>query len=89
MNAASRELLRHSLLAQLNSAAPYAVPVSTLKVYAVTMGFPKLTDQELAAELDYLNGKKLIEQHAKEISPENIRWKITAEGRDVAAKEGL
>lgn len=88
MTAKSRELFRQSLLMQLNQAAPYAVPAEILKVGAVSGGFA-VTDQELAAELDYLADKQLIAATAKLISPENKRWKITAPGRDALAEAGL
>jgi hypothetical protein len=88
MNAASRELFRQCLLVQLNQAAPYAVPTGLLKVAAITGGF-QVSDQELGAELDYLQGKRLAAEDDKLISPENKRWKITADGRDYLAKQGL
>ncbi len=89
MNASSRELLRQCLLSQLGLAAPYALPTATLKVYAVAGGFPKVTDQELEAELQYLREKELAAIEEKIISPENKRWKITAKGRDALAEAGL
>lgn len=89
MTSTSRELLRQCLLMQLGQGAPYAVPAATLKVYAAAAGFPKLTDQELEAELQYLREKELAAIEQKIISPENKRWKITAKGRDALAEAGL
>lgn len=87
MNAATRELFRHNLIAQLcANGAPMRVPA--LKVGAMAGGFAP-TDDEIDAELLYLADKGLVVVTDKLVSPELKRWRVTADGRDYAATEGL
>lgn len=88
MTPAARELFRQNLLSQLDAVAPSALPVPSLLVGAKIGGF-KPTDQEIQAELTYLEDLGLIVAAAKAISPENKRWRITAAGRDHVAANPL
>ena len=87
MNAPTRELFRQNLIAQL-AANGVAMKPAALKIGAKTQGFEP-TDDELDAELQYLADKKFVAPVDKAISPELKRWRITADGRDYAATEGL
>ena len=88
MNAATRELFRLELIKQLAVIGPVGAKTALLKVQARAAGFEP-TDAEIDAELAYLDDKGLVAIKDKAISPELKRWRITAEGRDYAAQEGL
>lgn len=88
MNADTRELFRQNLVAQLAAAGSVGMKPAALKIGAKVGGFAP-TDQQLDDELVYLQDKKFAAPVDKAISPENKRWRITAEGRDYAAQEGL
>ncbi|MCD6071958.1 MAG: hypothetical protein K0R17_2252 [Rariglobus sp.] len=87
MNAATRELFRHNLIAQLCANGAPMKPAA-LKIGARAGGFEP-ADQDLDAEIQYLIDKELVAPVDKAISPEMKRWRITAAGRDYAAQEGL
>ena len=88
MNAASLELFRHNLIAQLCVVGPVGMRPAALKVGAKAGGFDP-SDEQLDAELQYLADKGLVVAQDKAISPELKRWRITAAGRDYAAQEKL
>ena len=88
MNAATRELFRQNLIAQLSAAAGVGLKSAMLKVGARAGGFEP-TDEQIDAELLYLADKTFVAPVDKAISPEMKRWRITAAGRDYAAQEGL
>jgi len=88
MNAASRELFRQCLLIQLSRIRGFAAPASVLRVGAQVEGFEATLD-DVGAEMQYLEDKGLVAVDAKPISPENKRWRLTADGRDYLAQEGL
>jgi len=83
MNPQTREQVRLSLLRYLDAAAGRrnGLAESVLRQFLISEGFT-LTNEELAAELEYLRGKGLAAPAEKQISPENRAWVITAEGRD-------
>jgi hypothetical protein len=80
-----REQIRLCLLRCLDAGAPGAFAPSLLAAMLRGEGF-NLKADTIAAELDYLRGKGLVEEARKTISPENVTWRITAEGRDTYAK---
>lgn len=88
MTAASRELFRQNLISQLAAAGAVGLRPAGLKIGARVGGFEP-ADKELDDALDYLAGKGLVKTVDKAISPEMTRWKITSEGYDYAAQEGL
>lgn len=88
MNPKQRENLRLLLLTALNAARPYAVAPDAIRL-GLSPQFRNLDASELQAEIDYLVDKGFVAQEGKLISPENREWKITAEGRDFLAMEGL
>jgi hypothetical protein len=88
MNAATRELFRQNLVAQLAAAGAVGLKPAMLKIGAKVGGFEP-TDQQLDDELVYLQDKGFVAPVDRAISPEMKRWRITADGRDYAAKEGL
>ncbi len=88
MTPAIRENLRILLLTALNAARGYAVGIEGLR-----LGLPKhlrrLDADDITAELSYLIDKGFVALEGKLVSPENREWKITANGRDFLATEGL
>jgi hypothetical protein len=89
MNHAEIERLRITLLQVLRSGGAFAQTVSMLVTGVKLMGFVEVTDAAVRCELTYLADKALVAVDAKLISPENKRWRLTAEGRDHLAEEGL
>jgi hypothetical protein len=88
MNARTRENLRILILTALHAARPYGVEVDPLRL-ALPPHLRGLTVEDLRVEIDYLVGKGLVEPATKRISPENGAWRLTAEGTDYLATEGL
>ncbi len=88
MNAKTRENLRILILTALHAARPYGVELEPLRL-ALPPHLRGLEAEDLRVELDYLVGKGLAEEAGKKISPENRAWKLTAEGTDFLAMEGL
>lgn len=88
MNPALRELLRNGLLLQLAAYPPRGLTFGTIAIGVRIAGF-RVTDEEIAAEITYLQDKGLATALDKTISPENRRIRITAAGRDHLATEGL
>jgi len=84
-----REQLRLALIGILASAGAIGMARPSLKPAIAVAGFRDLPAADLDNELDYLAGKGLAERMSKTLSPEIVRWKITAAGRDYAAEEGL
>jgi hypothetical protein len=84
MNPWQIEQVRLSLLRYLAEAAPYAMGEELLLQCLRCEGWLEATPA-LARELDYLDGKGLVEAALKLISPENRAWRITAAGRDFVA----
>lgn len=82
MNANQREQVRLSILRWLNEAAPYGLSTAILWQQLRNEGNRHMDSVELLAEIEYLEGKKLIEKREKLISPEIAVWKITSAGRD-------
>jgi hypothetical protein len=84
-----REQFRHALIRILAAAGAVGMKRASLKISLDTTGFDSASGADLDNELDYLAGKSFAGQMDKTISPEVARWKITAAGRDYAAREGL
>lgn len=88
MSPKTREEIRLLILTTINAARGYAVPLEGIR-----MGLPpqhrRMDDDDLRAEVQYLIDKEFVALEGKLISPENREWKITAEGRDFLATEGL
>ena len=89
MDAEDRERFRNALLAQLDRASAMGLAVRTLVIGARTAGFRTADDEAVRRELEYLGDKGLAKKADKTLSPENQRWRITAEGRDYLAVHGL
>ena len=86
MKPADLEQLRLSLLRYLDeNPTRFGLNAAFLRQRAVSEGF-SVDVPAVERELDYLTEKKLIEPVAKEVSPENRAWKITAAGRDYRAQ---
>lgn len=74
-------LFRRSLLIQLEAASPASLPLPTLSAGARLAGF-EFDEPDIAAALEYLREKKLVEISRSKISAAHIRAKLSAEGRD-------
>ena len=85
----NREVFRLQLLQTASYSAPMGVSISLFRTYAKTAGFPKVTEDQVAAEVQYLADKGLLVSVDKRISPENTAWRITADGRDFLAQQNL
>lgn len=88
MNASIRENLRLLILTALHAARPYGVEIEPLRL-ALPPHLRGTEEADLRVEIDYLVGKGLAAAEEKRISPENRAWKLTAEGTDFLATEGL
>ena len=78
-------LLRRAILLQLEAASPASLPPDALsEIYALPSD-PKT----LAAALDYLRQKGLVELSHSRISSAHVRAKLTAEGRDYLESGGF
>ncbi|MBI5689263.1 MAG: hypothetical protein HZC55_04140 [Verrucomicrobia bacterium] len=89
MNSAETEQLRVCLLQALRQVAGTELPLATLLLGARLAGFRASDERAVAAELSYLEDKRLVVQAGKAVSPENREWRITAEGRDYLATRGF
>jgi hypothetical protein len=88
MSPEQRLLLRHAILRQLAAAAPASLPPATLLHGAQLAGF-RIHEDALAAELDYLAGKNLLQLTPAALSPGLPRARLTAPGRDYLESEHL
>jgi hypothetical protein len=89
MTLAEIENLRVTLLQLLRESGSYAQTVPLLVTGAKRTGFGHACDEIVRCELTYLADKGLVAIDPKLLSPENKRWRLTAEGRDHLAMEGL
>lgn len=88
MDAATRQLFRYEILRQLADATPLALRSNAVAIVATSRGF-SATSQAVEAELAYLKDKGLVTTTDHPISPELLDYRITAAGRDEAARLGL
>jgi hypothetical protein len=88
MTPASRELFRRNLLRQLVQIRAFAAPAAVLRNGAQIEGFD-VSIAVVTDEMQYLCDKGLAREESKLLSPEVKRWRLTAEGRDYVAQEGL
>jgi hypothetical protein len=79
------ENVRLSILRYCAAAARYGLTEGLLLQFLRSEGQRGATPVIVQAEIDYLAGKKLIEQIEKLISPEIPAWRITSAGRDFLA----
>jgi len=88
MSPKTREELRLLILTTIAAAKGYAIPLDGIR-----LGLPaqhrRMEGDDLQAEVQYLVDKGFVAPESKRLSPENREWKITAEGRDYLATEGL
>ncbi len=90
MKPAELERFRICLLQQLREVgADRDLPLATIVTGAKLAAFPSANDDIVRGELVYLMDKGLVVVVAKQLSPENKRWRITAAGRDFLAEQGL
>jgi hypothetical protein len=89
MTSQQREQIRLSVLRYCESAGQYGLSAELLQQFLRSEGFRAVTIEQVGAELQYLTDKGLIAEVAKLISPEIPVWRITAAGRDHAAKQNF
>lgn len=90
MTPEDRELLRISLLRLLGRRPwQYGLPTAVLHAHARLEGMPHVSRDQVEAELLYLTDKGLVDIVDKRISPELRSWRITANGRDWLATQGI
>lgn len=86
MSPEQKELFRLAILRVLDANnTRFGLGRSAIAHSMVLFGFASPRTDDLDAALAYLEGKKLIYEVLKGISPENRAWKITAEGTDFVA----
>lgn len=65
------------------------VSVSLLRSYLRGEGFSGITNEQVTAEVVYLEDKELFKKDdSKIVSPENALYRTTARGRDYLATQG-
>lgn len=89
MNAETLKLFRINTLGQLRAAGRLGLSAKELLVNMQATGFPKVTEDEVLEEIQYLQDKKQIEKLPAEISPEVESFRITDVGRDYLAVNHL
>jgi len=85
----NREVLRTNILQTAADSAPKGVTIPLVRVYARAGGFRSVTEEEVEAGIQYLVDKGFLALVPKSISPENKAWRVTADGQDFLALEGL
>jgi len=88
MNSDLRALLREGILVGLNQLGEYQPTLDTLHLGLRQSGY-QASKEEVQTEALYLIDKGFVAKEEKAISPERTRYRITADGRDYLAKEGL
>jgi hypothetical protein len=87
MTPEQKELFRLAVLRVLDANnTRFGLGRSAIGHSMTLFGFPQPKTEDLDVTLEYLEGKKLIYEVLKGISPENRAWKITAEGTDYVAQ---
>lgn len=82
----TEEILRLSLLMQLD-ASRVATGLQTLCMITKTQGgFKGLADADIERELEYLASKGFVAKEKPGIAPGAVRWRITAAGTDYIAE---
>jgi hypothetical protein len=89
MTAELREQLRLRILQLLEASGAVGLKVTTLRIHVAAAGFDSLQPGDLGNEVAYLKDKGFVMTTSKLVSPELERMRITAEGRDFLATEGL
>lgn len=81
MKPEQRELFRLAILRILDAnRTRFGLGVPAIGHLMAQFGFPSPSSQVVAEEVDYLAGKRLVEEVLKEVSRENRAWRITTEG---------
>ena len=88
MTPENRQQLRLSLLTQAEAASERGLTLQGYLIGAKTSGL-QVNGSDLLKEIVYLTDKGLMKSESPLISPELIRVRITAQGRDYLAQEGF
>jgi len=89
MNPEQRELFRTAILRVLEAnPSRFGLTCRALAHLVAVYGFMSPDNAQIECETQYLADKGLVTDVAKEISPENKAWRITASWRDYLAKRG-
>lgn len=83
-----RQILRQTILLQLEAAAPGFLPVETLLTGIRAAGY-EINDKVLRRELTYLDDKSLIDSALPDLDPADRRYRLGAAGQDFLDANGL
>lgn len=87
MSPQQRELFRKAIVNVIEANdTMFGLSEDAIRLFVGRFGFHP-APEELRKELHYLAGKGLIESPAKEVSPENRAYRITAAGMDFMATQ--
>ena len=90
MKAAQRELLQQAILRVLDANhTRFGLGLDALTLHVSAYGFATVTRETVEIELEYLEGKGLVELAAKVLEPANRAWKRTSAGRDFLSERGF
>ena len=88
MKAEETQLFRDTILLSARN-YPRGITRTSLDVCLRSAGFRDFSHRDLDFHLDYLRGKKLMENPSKHHTPELQLWKLTSEGVDDLAVRNL
>jgi hypothetical protein len=88
LTSSDRQLFRENILMQCHLADRKGVPFHRIALKVRDDGY-RATDDEVDAEIRYLEGKNYIEEVKRGMSPENRRYVSTTEGTDYLRSERL
>ncbi|MGE9294125.1 MAG: hypothetical protein ACQKBW_10970 [Puniceicoccales bacterium] len=83
-----RQILRQTILLQLEAAAPAFLPVETLLTGIRAAGY-EITERLLRRELTYLDDKRLIDSSLPDLDPADRRYRLGVGGQDFLDANGL
>lgn len=89
MTPSQRQTFRSFLLTSAAGAGRFGISEELIFHGARASGFHSVTQEEIGEEIQYLVDKGFLVAVDKQISPENKSWRVTAEGRDWLAQQGL
>jgi len=82
----SHELIRQTLLLQLEAAYPVSLPIKTLH-QGIQLAGLGLTPNALLKELEYLQDKGFLVLTQNELCPQQKRYKLSTKGVDFLENE--
>lgn len=83
-----KQLLRQAILIQLEAASPASLPLDTL-LQGINLAGHNVSTTQLLKDLQYLEEKSLINTKPQTLSPGELRYSLSATGRDLLETQGL